>query len=185
MLYNVWKYIKNPIYREYHNAPIAYKKTIFLSLLKWNLIIGLSIVVFNYALSNVLGFNMGEHSTEKLFSQNSIWVIFLTVSIMAPIVEEVLFRGPLVYFRNSPYFKYAFYTSVLLFGIIHIFNLEGDAQLYYYTPLLIAPQLITGIFLGYIRVILGLKWSILFHATFNTVLIGPLLLLKILNIPME
>ncbi|MGY8915428.1 MAG: CPBP family intramembrane glutamic endopeptidase [Flavobacteriales bacterium] len=185
MLYNVWKYIKNPVYREYHNSPSVYKKTISLSLLKWNLIIGLAIVVFNYGLSEVFGFDMGEYSSEKLFSQNSTWIIFLTVSIMAPIIEEALFRGPLVYFRNSPFFKYVFYTSVLLFAIVHIFNFEGDTKLYYFTPFLIAPQLITGVFLGYIRVKLGLKWSILLHATFNTVLIGPILLLKILNIPME
>jgi membrane protease YdiL (CAAX protease family) len=90
-----------------------------------------------------------------------------------------------VYFRDSPYFKYAFYMSVLLFGVVHIFNFQGDAQLYFFAPLLIAPQLIAGIFLGYIRVKLGLKWSILLHASYNTILIGPVLLLKILNIPME
>lgn len=173
------------MYQEYKNASSTYKKTIFFSLLKWSLFFSLSIAILNHALAEILNLDFGEHTSEKLFSQYSIWAIFLFVSILAPSMEELLFRGPLVYFRDSPYFKYAFYMSVLLFGVVHIFNFQGDAQLYFFAPLLIAPQLIAGIFLGYIRVKLGLKWSILLHASYNTILIGPVLLLKILNIPME
>ncbi len=157
----------------------------FLSLLKWMLLLALSIAVLNGSLAKIFNLELGEHATQKLFSQYSIWIIFLLVSVVAPCIEEFLFRGPLIYFKSSPYFKYAFYTSIILFGVVHIFNFEGDNELYYIAPLLIAPQLMAGIFLGYIRIKLGLMWSILLHATFNTILIGPILLQKIINIPME
>ena len=185
MLYNVWKYIKNPVYREYHNAPGSYKKTIFLSLLKWNIFLGLSIVFFNSALVELFGLEMGKHAVSELFSKYSIWSIFFLACILAPFVEELLFRGPLLFFKKSPYFKYAYYLSVFLFAIVHIFNFEGGQEIYYLAPLLIAPQLIAGFFLGYIRVKFGLKWSILLHASFNTILIGPMLLMKFLNLPLE
>ncbi|MEJ1222026.1 CPBP family intramembrane glutamic endopeptidase [Sediminicola sp. 1XM1-17] len=185
MLYNVWKFLKNPKYLEYKTAQSRYKKVMFFSLLKWMLLLAFSIAIFNGALAEILNLEFGEHATEKLFSQYSIWIIFLLVSIAAPCLEEFLFRGPLVFFKNSPYFKHAFYTSILLFGLVHIFNFKGDLALFYFAPLLIAPQLMAGVFLGYIRVKLGLRWSILLHATFNTVLLGPVLMLKILNIPLE
>lgn len=185
MLYNIWKFLKNPRYREYKTASSNYKKTMFFSLLKWMLFFALSIAVLNSSLVKIFNLELGEHATERLFSQYSVWIIFFFVSVAAPFIEEFLFRGPLVFFKGSPYFKYFFYLSIVLFGLIHIFNFEGNTHLYYMAPLLIAPQLMAGVILGYIRIKLGLKWSILLHATYNTILIGPVLLLKIFNFPME
>ena len=185
MLKNVWKYVKSPTYREYKEGSLTYKKTIFFSLLKWNLFLGLSIVFFNSTLVKLFGLEMGNHAVSELFSKYSVWSIFFLACVLAPFIEELLFRGPLLFFKKSPYFKYAYYLSVLLFGIVHVFNFEGGRQIYYLTPLLIAPQLIAGFFLGYIRVKFGLKWSILLHAAFNTVLIGPMLLMKFFNLSLE
>lgn len=127
---------------------------------------------------------LGEHATEELFDK-SIFLIFILVSIAAPVIEETLFRGPLVFFKNSPYFKYAFYISAILFGVIHISNFEFNPQVLLLAPLLVAPQIVIGVFLGYIRVKLGLLWSILLHAAYNTVLFLPMLFARLLDIPIE
>ena len=185
MLFNVWKYLKSPKYREYIEAKISYKKTILFSLLKWNLFLGLFSVFVYSSLIKMFNLELGDHAVSDLFSKNSVLGIFFLACIVAPCIEELIFRGPLIFFKNSPHFKYAFYTSVLFFGIVHIFNFQGGAAVYYLAPLLIAPQLIAGIFLGYIRVKFGLKWSILLHFSYNTILIGPMLIFKLFNIPLE
>jgi hypothetical protein len=112
-------------------------------------------------------------------------LVILIVSVIAPVIEELLFRGPLVFFRGHAYFKYFFYASALLFGLVHIFNFEGSPHLLYMAPLLVAPQLLMGFFLGYIRIKLGLRWSILLHAAHNTILLIPIVVLKLLNLPLE
>jgi hypothetical protein len=53
------------------------------------------------------------------------------------------------------------------------------------SPLLVAPQLTVGVFLGFIRVRFGLNWAIALHAFYNLILVGPAILLKALNPPLE
>lgn len=157
----------------------------FFALLKWSLIIGISIALFNGWVSKITGLDVGEHASEKLFSEFSLPVIFLIVVILAPVIEELLFRGPLILFRDNRYFAFYFYASALLFGAIHIANFESNEQVFWLAPLLVAPQIILGFFLGYIRIKLGLGYAMLLHAAHNAILLGPVLILELLNIPLE
>lgn len=61
----------------------------------------------------------GEIS-EEIYSQNSFGVVVLVVGILAPIAEEMVFRG-LVYARLADYLggKWGILLSGLLFGIYH------------------------------------------------------------------
>jgi len=90
--------------------------------------------------------------------------------VLAPVLEEMIFRGPLGFFKTSPYFPFAFYCSFVLFGLIHLGNFEITPAVLLLSPLLVAPQTIMGVFLGYIRVRLGLSWAILLHASHNGIL---------------
>ncbi len=170
MLKHVWIFFKNPAYQAYHGAPWLYKKSIFLGLLKWNLILGIGLAVFTQLLAMAFGIDLGEHATDKLFSENSFFTILLIMVVVAPVLEEMIFRGPLGFFKTSPYFPFAFYCSFVLFGLIHLSNFEITPAVLWISPLLIAPQTLMGVFLGYIRVRLGLPWAILLHASYNGIL---------------
>ncbi|RAJ12644.1 CPBP family intramembrane glutamic endopeptidase [Arenibacter echinorum] len=185
ILAKLWKFTKAPAYRRLDHAPNPLKLKIVLALLQWGIIIGVSVGIFNQWLIGLLKIDLGEHAIEKFLENYFLVPLFLMAVVFAPAVEEILFRGPLIWFKNKKYFKYCFYASVLLFAVVHMSNFELTGEVYYIAPLLVAPQLILGVFLGYVRVKLGLLWSICLHAMYNAVLITPILLYKFLNFPLE
>ena len=184
MVGKLWAYLKNPVYKNYGHAPLAYKKKMFFSSLGWRPLLNISFSILTGITIHFFDLDLGEHTSKELFSK-SIFMILLLGSIVAPIVEEIIFRAPLILFKRSSYFKHAFYVSALAFGTIHIFNFELSEQIIWLFPLLVAPQVIAGFFLGHICVKLGLAWSILLHSAYNTILFLPLILSKFLNIPVE
>ena len=73
---------------------------------------------------------------------------------------------------NSFYKKYFgiyFYATTLAFGLIHINNFIAivPQNLIWLSPIFILAQIISGFFLGYIRLKNGITWSILLHFLFN------------------
>ncbi|MBI6118366.1 CPBP family intramembrane glutamic endopeptidase [Salegentibacter maritimus] len=117
-------------------------------------------------------------------------VIFLLMVVIAPIIEEFIFRFPLKYKRNylakfinflskgrlkkrwGSFFKYFLYLSVIVFGMIHLPNYNNSETLFFIiSPILVGSQLIGGIFLSYTRIKLGFAWSILQHSTFNLIIL--------------
>ena len=68
---------------------------------------------------------------------------------------------------------------------MHISNFEMTKQVLLFSPLLVAPQISVGFLLGYIRVRFGLIWSMALHACYNMVLIVPVLIMQLLDIPIE
>lgn len=184
MLKKVWKFVQHPVYKEYKEAPLSYKKKTLVSLLVLGLAFGILSGLANAVITELFHIDIGKHASEKLFDM-STGIIFLLVAIVAPVVEEFIFRAPLGFFKDSPYFKDAFYVSILAFGLVHISNFEFSTTVLILTPLLIAPQLFLGVFLGYIRVRIGLIWSILLHSIYNTILFLPMLAAELLNIPIE
>ncbi|MEH6680084.1 MAG: CPBP family intramembrane glutamic endopeptidase [Sediminicola sp.] len=185
MLKNLVKFVRSPKYRSYYNAPLALKIRIFLSLWAWNLFFGVLLVSTMGIVIQILDVDMGTHANEALLSKYPLWGIFLLVAVIAPVLEEILFRGPLIFFRKHKNFSYFFYASAVLFGMAHLFNFQEGSHLLYLAPLLVAPQIVMGLILGYIRIKLGLHWSILLHSAHNTVLFLPLLAVKALNLPLQ
>lgn len=71
------------------------------------------------------------------------------------------------------HFGWVFYGSALLFGAIHLYNYDlgsPDALELTLAPLLIAPQIVGGLVLGYVRVRLGFWYAVANHAAFNGIL---------------
>jgi|GEM_PF-1432236 len=68
----------------------------------------------------------------------------------------------------SNHFIYFFYASVLIFGLLHAANFEGNTYLILaLSPILGSPQIVLGFFLGFVRMKYGLAYSILFHVSVN------------------
>ncbi|WP_394972141.1 CPBP family intramembrane glutamic endopeptidase [uncultured Croceitalea sp.] len=184
MLKEVWEFFKNPLYHQ-EEYDTKTKTKFFLRLafitVGFSLILGFLIE----GITSLVGFSFENHAVIEMFEDYSVLMIFFFAVLLAPVLEELIFRAPLGLFKNSKHFKYAFYISVLFFGLIHIGNYESVEGYYWLVPVLVAPQISAGIFLGFIRTKLGLVWSILLHAAHNLVLIGPFIILKLLDIPFE
>ncbi len=99
---------------------------------------------------------------QSVAGESSSLSMFLYASVLAPISEEILFRG---YILRSlrPYGKrFAVFGSALLFGLFH-----GN--------LLQAPYaLVIGLILGYVTVEYSIWWAILIHG-FNNLVLADLL----------
>jgi len=178
MLNKVWEFLKNPINRQDPNTDVTYRKHVFIQLLKLNVVFSLAAGVFAALLVFGLEIDLGQHAAQKAFEDFPLHKLLFLVVILAPIIEEFIFRAPLALFKNPRYFKYAYYISFLLFGFVHIFNFERIPPVWI-IPFLVLPQLFSGIFLGFIRVKLALKWSIMLHAAHNFILVLPPLLLSL------
>ncbi|MGI9547715.1 MAG: CPBP family intramembrane glutamic endopeptidase [Flavobacteriaceae bacterium] len=181
MLEQLLHFIKKPEYKSDNELGSQGRWLMLGSLLAMALFISLGIAMIISVLEQTANLDFGEHAIDQLFQEYGAPIIFIGVVILAPILEELIFRGPLYLFRNSPYFGIIFYLFTLAFGFYHITNFELTPTVLYLSPLLVAPQLIIGLLLGYIRIRLGLIWAMMLHSCYNLVLIGPLITMKILN----
>lgn len=169
-------FLKDPQYRTDPNQGWGHRVRALALLLPWALGIGLVLALLLGILETLDSWDMGEHLITELLAEYPATVIFLLATVAAPAFEELLFRGPLWFFRDSRYFKAAFWSLTLAFALVHLTNYPGISQHWYLAPLLISPQLCLGIFLGFVRVRFGLLSAILFHAAYNGILLGPALL---------
>lgn len=88
--------------------------------------------------------------------------------IIAPLIEEWLFRFPLGENRNKPYFKWLYYGVSIVFGLVHIFIYNIDSTHLPYIPFITMTQTFSGFLFGYIRIVYGFGYGILLHSLFNT-----------------
>lgn len=70
-----------------------------------------------------------------------------------------------------------FHVAALAFAAVHLFNFRMTAMNLVLLPLLVLPQWVTGLVLGWMRVKRGIGASIMLHAMFNG---GPLLLIGLI-----
>jgi membrane protease YdiL (CAAX protease family) len=164
-------YLKNPKLVSDSNIDLKYRFKIFFNLLIISILTGLSISPI-YAIIAEFGWvNMDNHKIEQMFEGMSKLQIVLLGAILVPIIEELIFRGPITSFKNPKYFKIGFYFFTLVFGLAHITNFNLTPTVIALSPILVLPQILLGGYLGYIRVRFGLQWSILLHGTYNGILI--------------
>lgn len=180
LIRKVWTFFLNPEYSQY-NYPKEIKRRVIANLLLWTIIIAITIGLIASGIVELLGLEVGENDLNTMFESHSPLFIFFIAIILAPIIEETIFRGPMVLFKESNYFPIFFYILTFLFGFVHLFNYESFENAIWFAPLLFLPQLVTGISLGYIRIRMGLPYSILFHALFNLVILGPSILIGLIK----
>lgn len=120
-----------------------------------------SIYFFALGIATILIFNV-----EYTFLN---WPIFLTALLVAYIFHRHLTKkgqtqSQAIWQKSYPAI---FYGSALIFGWVHLSNIEGltlaDPSFVFY----IGSQAFGALALGYLCVKYGLKYSILFHACFN------------------
>ncbi|WP_291960408.1 CPBP family intramembrane glutamic endopeptidase [Maribacter sp.] len=185
MLQELLSFIIKPVYTQDIESSLSEKLRILFNLLIIALTASIVLLMVAGVLESILKLEMGKHAMDDLFGNYSVALIFFLAVIVAPFFEELLFRGPLVFFKDSKYFKLIFYLFTIAFGLMHISNFEMSTQVLLFSPLLVAPQISVGFLLGYIRVKFGLLWSIALHAIYNMVLVVPVLIMQLLDISIE
>lgn len=134
---------------------------------------------------------------EKIFWEHPLLSWVLIVFVM-PILEELVFRSQLRYKANlfikmitphitrkgrdekilrirekwDKYYFVIFYCFTLLFALAHSSNFNTNDNSVLGLIVLIAPIFVTGVMLGYVRVRINLKSSILFHSLFNFIAVS-------------
>ena len=110
---------------------------------------------------------VGDPTVRLVVSDGSIWRILAAISlfvVVAPVVEELVFRGVLAEALRHRGPRAAIAISALLFALAHL----RPANLVYYT--------LIGLLLGRLYFRYGLKASIAAHAVFNGLLVGAAIL---------
>lgn len=160
-------FLNNPILEKDSNKNSTYRLKKFLHILIISILTGAAISPL-FMLIEYLGWvDMDDHAMEKLVRSMSKMKLFLFTVIAAPLIEESIFRAPITLFNKGKTFKIAFYIFAIAFGLIHLSNFTLTNNVLILAPILVAPQIILGGYLGFIRVRFGLIWSILLHASYN------------------
>jgi membrane protease YdiL (CAAX protease family) len=161
-----------------------------------------------YAIEKFGLINTDKHKMVMLLQQLPIWWIILFGVVIMPIIEELVFRLYLRFKHNYlarliillafltgkqnkiivetqlknfwvNKFRAIFYFSAIIFSIVHLANFEYSINILLFSPILIAPQFIMGLFLGYLRVRYNLILGILLHALHNAIfLIIPIIFMS-------
>jgi hypothetical protein len=165
-----------------------------------------------YYFENLGFYSTKDHAVIKLIENMPFFAVLVFGVFIAPVTEELVFRLPLRYKYNvlvksillfakfsskrkqvrvrlfftknwSKYYPFIFYLVTILFAFYHLFNYKITTNILLFSPLLVLPQFIVGLALGYIRVKFNFFLGILFHAAYNAILFIPAL--YILNRPIE
>jgi uncharacterized protein len=161
-------FIKNPTLEKGNNSDLFYRFKIFLHLLILSIITGFVFTPVFIIIEEMGLVNMDDHAIDDVFKRFSKPMIFFLTVVIAPVFEELIFRGPITLFKRKNTFKFAFYIFTILFGLIHITNYTITTSVILLTPFLVAPQLLVGAYFGFIRTKFHLGWSMLLHSAYNT-----------------
>ena len=159
-------YIKNPTLDTNESLTVNNRLKTFLHLF---IISVLTAMVLGPLLNLIEYFeliDLQKHSLAKLIENKSKLEVLLLAAVLAPLLEELIFRAPLTLFKIK-HFKIVFYAFAIVFGLVHLSNYPYTTNVLFLAPILILPQVILGFYLGYTRIKLGLLWSMLLHACYN------------------
>ncbi|WP_421762610.1 type II CAAX prenyl endopeptidase Rce1 family protein [Ekhidna sp.] len=188
---NFWKYPQDYKYQGLSDVN-RLKDILIIVFLELLILVPLAFIIDEMQKIGLL--NFPDHKLMDMIDGMSIIRVLFIVVIMAPIIEEVLFRGFITFQRFYPVlfliailgalgknkfkamriarrlweicFPFLVIFSVLIFGLAHVWNFEELVSLWL-IPIAVSPQLVAGLFLTYARVRYGLIWSMMLHATVN------------------
>ena len=194
------KFLKHPSEKSSINQSTSFKVKTFLLFFVFEIVIINAIGPLMDIVTQWFNVDVGSHKILELLNNSSYLVLFFSVAVFAPLVEEFIFRFPLRYRRNylllffvsiikltrlvkpvtlhrffyknwHKFYGFVFYLSAILFGAVHLQNFSNWRNLFFILPILVMPQFILGIFLGYLRVKFGIWWAVMLHAIHNFVLV--------------
>lgn len=101
------------------------------------------------------------------FFLTNLFYLISIIGILYVILN--LFNGPIsklkIFWNKNP--PKIIYLSVTLFTLLHIFNLNIEAKDLFFLPLILVHFLIEALAFSYLRIRLGLLYSIIMHVLIN------------------
>ncbi len=111
----------------------------------------------------------------KIYQEHIVYAIALAVILLSILAIYKYVKPKKAQLFISSHSRLFYYTSALLFGLMHTTNFIGDTTLIIlFSFLLTAPQIFMGFINGYMRITFGLRYSILFHFCVNAVGMLPI-----------
>ena len=190
-------FIKSPSEKEIdNNAKWLLIKTFFI-LFALDILI-MSLLTTLIESFNVFGWvKIENHQLSILLDILPIWIVLILTVIILPLIEELVFRLPLraksnyflrlimiimkkfnignpnilleIWNKKYPFF---FYSLTFIFSLIHIFNYDLATTMILMIPILILPQFVLSLFIGYLRVRFNFISGFLLHAIHNLLFIS-------------
>ena len=118
------------------------------------------------------------------FTQEKGVYIYLPLMLLVGYLLGMVFKRKLNFEKvtrsYTSHFGKIFYLSALVFGFLHIFNFYDRGDMWFLLPLLVLPQALVGVILGYIRMKYGFIWSVATHCLHNGMISIPLVLVSFL-----
>ena len=185
MIEEIIQFLKKPVYQVDNSLRTKEKLKYILKLTVLAISLSVVLSILIGFIETVFSLDLGKHAMDDFLENYPVIYLFLFAIIGAPIMEELMFRGPMGWFKHSKFFPYIFYVLTLGFGFMHITNYEINVQNLLLSPFLVAPQLSAGLLLGFTRVKFGLVFSMIMHAFYNLILAGPIFIFKLFDIPIE
>ncbi len=110
-----------------------------------------------------------------MFLLGLIGFTLLSATIVGLLAKFFIKKEKADYFfaRYTPLFVH---LSSLIFSFVHFFNYENHHELWIALPLLVAPQLMLGYIMAFIRLRFGFIWSLGFHSFHNAAITIPAIL---------
>jgi len=180
---DIWRWVKNP--KEGFLQDTSFRaKSIKL----------FQIFILDFLAAGVFGLTLGyiNNSVQRLetpLEAMNLLELMILLSLAAPIIEEIIFRLPLVYKRNyiargldkvtngfvarkwDSLYRYFVYIMAVGFGFIHLANFSDISfLLLVLSPIVIGSQLVGGLMISYVRVKFGFMWAVAHHVIFNTII---------------
>lgn len=204
---NLVGFLKKPEDYKAPNQSFKQRLTKFTQILILNIfLVGCTTLIFSF-LQTQGWINVFQNEVVGLPLEMSIWTLILFAIFLIPFIEELIFRYPLRFKSNvlmkliiwagslfgqntdskiawklkvwwRKRFGLLFYTSALLFSLLHLTNYSDlGGTLFYLIPVLVLPQFIFSLLTGYIRVRYNFVLGYGLHVSNNAILLlTPLLL---------
>ena len=194
-------FLKNPVDEAGPELSAAKKFKTLISLLIIEIPLMAILILLISGLETLGLVDADNHKILDMIKSYPVLLLLLLTVVIGPLIEELIFRLYLRYKNNyalhflisivsitgvrneqkaetflisfwKKRYKYIFYFSAVIFGLIHISNFEFSYTILLLSPILVAPQIILGIIIGYIRVRNGFVSGLLLHSLHNAFFIG-------------
>ena len=136
-------------------------------------------------LGKLLKLDEMDHAMLSMIDEMPLWGLFIIAVIVAPLIEEAIFRFPIRLFKGK-WFPIAFWLFAVIFGFVHISNFGGfDSGDYWKAPLLVFPQLVLGFYLGFVRMQFSWPHAVGIHMLNNLIPMTMLIVATVFDIPIQ
>jgi len=149
-------------------APLIEEIAYRLPLIFNKLFIALSAGTLTFIWISKLYYQTMVFSAEGLLYKSS-FALCAGVLVYLLLKNKNIFIKVQLFWKNK--FRWIVYTSVLLFGYMHLFNYEIKIWTLLFSPFLVLPQINSGIITSYIRIRYGFIYALAKHSLWNLVVV--------------